>query len=162
MTTTKNHTSRGANSAPDAQAAVRRRDAMELRRLGATYTQIAEHVGVSRSTAYGYVKRELDALADQCRESAEHLRDIELERLDAGVQSVARVMHNDNASDDTRLRAVAQWIRLSESRRKLLGIDAPEKQEQVVELRFADAGREVDAEAFANEVKREMGNKHAD
>jgi len=56
--------------------------ALELRKRGLNYTQIGEKLGCARSTACRYVLSELENLADKCREEAEHVRALELQRLD--------------------------------------------------------------------------------
>src|SRR5690606_8865098 len=57
--------------------------ALELRKRGLNYTQIGEKLGCARGTACRYVLSELENLADKCREEAVHVRDLELQRLDA-------------------------------------------------------------------------------
>jgi len=57
--------------------------ALELRKRGLNYTQISKKLGCHRSTACRYVLSELENLADKCREEAVHVRDLELQRLDA-------------------------------------------------------------------------------
>lgn len=134
----------------DAQAAT-------LRKKGLSYQQIAQKLGIPRSSAFDAVQR---ALADTIREPGESLRALELERLDTELEkldemeqmvrdilsrehvtvSQGRVVYDDagdTVRDDTiilqcvdRLGRLAEQRRKNgESRRKLLGMDQPPKVE---------------------------------
>lgn len=92
--------------------------ALELRLAGGTYDQIAEAMGISRTGAYKAVARALDRLNQQSLEDAERLRRLELERLERATLAIAQRVKEGH------LRSIDRWIRLSESRRKLLGLDA--------------------------------------
>lgn len=103
--------------------AERRNRAYELRIAGLTYRQIGRELGVSHVTAFTYVKEELDALREECRELAETYRDMELERLDHAQKAIyAGVLKGDLGSID-------RLLRIQERRSKLLGLDAPVKQD---------------------------------
>lgn len=95
------------------------RSVLELRKGGATYAEIATSLGLSApSQAYRIAQR---AIAELPRESAEEVRAIELERLEAMHRAVwDAAMAGDLDAFDRALRA-------SESRRKLMGTNAPEK-----------------------------------
>jgi hypothetical protein len=125
-----------------ADAALRDGQALELRTAGATYRQIAERLGVSLSTAHACVTRGLDRTR---REPAEQLRALELERLDrlqveatkvlaarhVIVQAGKVVVDQDTGMPYTDhgpiLTAIRTLVQVQESRRKLLGLDAPVK-----------------------------------
>jgi hypothetical protein len=116
-------------------------EAARLRARGMSYPAIARELGyASHSSAVDAVAR---ALADITREPAEELVTIELERLDAilvrmhGVMdsthyvvSRGEVVEHEGAPlvDDGPVIAAAMAIlRIEESRRKLLGLDAETK-----------------------------------
>jgi hypothetical protein len=99
--------------------AEKRRRALELRRAGATYDQIAASVGFAgRSGAYKAVMATLKAML---REPAEEVRLLELDRLDAmllGLWAGAK-------SGDIKKAELVPKI--MDRRAKLLGLDAPVK-----------------------------------
>ena len=105
------------------KAADNQAKALELRKLGFTFEQIGKSLKVSKQHAFRYVKSALAEIAKQTLDSAEDLRNLELERLDGLLRvlmpKVATMMEEGDFSGFDRA------IRLSESRRKLLGIDAP-------------------------------------
>ena len=112
--------------------------ALELRKQGMTYTQIGEKLGCNRSTACRYVLSELENLADKCREEAVHVRDLELQRLDA------LYLKAWEAVEEGDLPSIDRCLRVQERRAKLLGLDAAEKVEHsgdlVINLRSVDMG----------------------
>ena len=95
--------------------------ALELRKRGLNYTQIGEKLGCARSTACRYVLSELENLADKCREEAVHVRDLELQRLDA------LYLKAWEAVEEGDLPAIDRCLRVQERRAKLLGLDAAAK-----------------------------------
>jgi hypothetical protein len=99
----------------------RRIKALELRKAAVSYRAIGDTLGVSEAQAHRDVQEALAALVEQERSSAEELRQLELERLDMAALAIVPQVRKGG------LAAVAQWVRLSESRRKLLGLDAPTK-----------------------------------
>jgi hypothetical protein len=102
------------------QSLARQEEALGLRRLGLSYARIAERMGCSRGQGYKYVAAAVDVLARRVSESAEFVRTLELERLDA-LTHVA--MTKALATRD--MRAVEACLRIQERRSKLLGLDAP-------------------------------------
>jgi hypothetical protein len=100
-------------------AAERARQALELRKAGAQYADIATTLGYAdASGAYRAVSR---ALAKLTAEPAAELRELELLRLDRMLQAIwEQVIRGSHG-------AVDRALRISESRRKLLGLDAPQK-----------------------------------
>lgn len=118
----------------DAINTARRREiVLEMRKQGKTYRAIAAAVkqefgddlpdGWDERYAYKDVKRELDRLRKDTAEDAQMIRQLELERLDLALDAILPMVRRGN------LGAVDRLIRLSESRRKLLGLDAPQRQE---------------------------------
>lgn len=93
---------------------------LRMRRAGASYASIASQLGISTHTAYQKIKDALDAAPV---EEATMLRAIEAERLDYLERQLQPMLQEHD------LKAIQQAIRLSESRRKLLGLDMPEQHE---------------------------------
>jgi hypothetical protein len=100
------------------QAAERHVRAFELRKAGASYRQIGRKLGVSGKTAYEDVQRVLAELAEMRLASAADYVALELERLDAA--QLALYQHLETGDP----QIVNAWVKVSESRRKLLGLDA--------------------------------------
>ncbi|HET9819638.1 MAG TPA: hypothetical protein VFP92_10795 [Rhodanobacteraceae bacterium] len=117
----------GRKTSPETAAAkIKAAKAMELRMEGKTFQAIADEAGYnSPQAAYDAVKRSLLAVI---QEPAEELIRIELERLDVlwGIQYL-----NAQAGD---VQAMAACMRLMERRAKLLGLDAPVKQDVKTEV----------------------------
>lgn len=111
--------------------------AAHLRAQGRTYRAIAEELGVSTGTAYAAVSR---AIAAVPVEAVGELRQIECARLDAVIARLWDVVHashpyvsNGRVFDHLEdagpvISALAAIVRTSESKRKLLGLDAPSRQ----------------------------------
>ncbi len=103
----------------DAQA--RRQQALDLRKAGASYRAIGAQLAISEAQAHRDVKAALARLAELELESAGELRALELARLDTALLSLAPKMQYGDP------QVVNAWVRVSESRRKLLGLDAAPK-----------------------------------
>lgn len=98
----------------------RRLAALDMRRQGQTYRQIAAALGLANpGNAHRMVSDELAALREQCSESTANLRDIELERLDLLWRSLMPAVERGDA------RAVLGCVAISKRRAVLLGLDAP-------------------------------------
>lgn len=93
---------------------------LRMRRAGADYASIAKHFHVSRETVHRKVKQALQELP---REEASELRSLEAAKLDYAETRL------QNAVNDGDVQAINALVRLSESRRKLLGLDMPEQHE---------------------------------
>lgn len=116
--------------------------AVELRRVGLTYQQIADQMGIDRATVLDSVKRGLHTLYD---EAAEEVRKIEMIRLDDLTRVAQTIMTRRHplvsqgkviVHPETKevvldpmpvLYAIDRMIRIQERRAKLLGLDAPTK-----------------------------------
>lgn len=136
--------------------AARDADAARLRAQSLSYQEIADRLGfASRNSAMEAVKR---CLSDTVAEAAEEVRSMELEKLDAlertaldiigrdrPVVSNGRVL-DDIPDDGPRLAALALLLRVTESRRKLLGLDQPAKVSVDGGVRYEVVG--VDAAAL--------------
>jgi hypothetical protein len=107
------------NSPVKVQAAQRRKSAVELRVAGRTYVQIAAELGVSKQRAYQAVAEAVAEVNANCRESAEELRRVECERLDA----LQIAFWDKAAAGDVKAADVV--LKVMNRRARLLGLDAP-------------------------------------
>lgn len=106
----------------------RRKIALELRQAGVTYRDIATMLSAkgfecSFTTAYNDVKAALDELLKQTLESAEHIRTMELKRLDAAMKALWPKIAKGNEA------AIDRMLRIQDRRARYLGLDAPAKVE---------------------------------
>lgn len=130
--------------------------AVELARRGLTYDQIAAQMGYrDRSGAFRAVQR---GLADAFREEAAALTQMEMERLNALTRLFEKIIATRHyavslgsgrvvmdplnpdqplTDDGPALQAGLALLRVSESRRRLRGLDAPSRRQ--VEVVTADA-----------------------
>lgn len=96
--------------------------ATELRLAGLTYRAIAEAIGgISHIAAYKAVIRSMDRNRKQAEENAETLRTIEQNRLERLIAAA------DEKAQLGDIAAIDVVRKLSESLRKLNGLDAPSK-----------------------------------
>jgi hypothetical protein len=93
--------------------------ALELRKGGAPYREIARTLHVDLHTAHGDIAAELAALRDKTHEHAEQLRDLELQRLDRMTEGLWPQILKGSPP------AVSAGVRVSERRSRLVGLDAP-------------------------------------
>jgi hypothetical protein len=106
-------------------AAQRERNALVLRQAGATYTKIAKQLGYrNRSSAADAVTRALARTTP--KPLADEVRRLELERLDDLWRSMyPKAVQGDHLAVDRCLRIMAR-------RAALLGLDAPQRVQQLV------------------------------
>lgn len=121
------------------QAALRRAEVLRLRVQGLSNLQIAQRLGISDSRASRLYH---DALDRTVAEPAAEARKLELERLDDLIVKTREVLDRFHYvlwageivldqdgqplhDDGPTLQALDRLIRLSETRRRLLGLDAP-------------------------------------
>lgn len=105
------------------QGAIARRQllALDLRISGLSFRAIADKLDVSHQQIFRDVENELERLAGLRADKAETLRELELQRLDKIINSLDSWVSSGNVG------AVNAWIKASERRAKLLGLDAPTK-----------------------------------
>jgi hypothetical protein len=99
--------------------AERRVRALELRKAGGSYRQIAKALAIDTHTAWADVAAELADIRDQTVEQAHELRALELERLDGMTSGLWPRIQEGSAA------AVSAGVRVSERRSRLLGLDEP-------------------------------------
>jgi hypothetical protein len=124
--------------------------ALALRRAGLGFREIGEQLGVPTSTAYDAVMGALRDAIEHRREAAEEVRQLEIERLDALLAAIWP------KAGDGRLPQLDRVIRIMERRARLLGLDAPTRQEWA----GPDGGPipvEVTSAAEAREALRKAG-----
>ena len=96
--------------------------ATELRLAGLTYRAIAEAIGgVSHISVYKAVLRSMERNRKQAEENADTLRNIEQNRLERLIAAA------DEKAQQGDIAAIDVVRKLSESLRKLNGLDAPSK-----------------------------------
>ncbi len=102
-------------------ANAKQQQALELRKAGATYETIAQSLGYSSpSGAYQAIE---SAMKRTLQEPADDLRRLEIERLNAMLLSIWPSVRQGNYG------AIDRALRIMERTAKLLGLDAPAKQE---------------------------------
>lgn len=100
-------------------AAQRQAQALQLRISGATLEAIAKALGYSHHS--GAQKAIQTALKKTLQEPAQEMRKLESLRLDTATLAISQQVRAGNFG------AVDRWVRLSERRSKLLGLDKPIK-----------------------------------
>jgi hypothetical protein len=121
-------------------AARRRAQVLQARLTGASFEDIGRQLGVSDTRAHQLY---VDALRRTVQEPADQLREAEAQRLDLLQLTATRILHGEHVlvqggrpvldpqsgrpytDDGPTLAAAGLLLRISESRRKLLGLDAP-------------------------------------
>ena len=103
------------------RAAVRREKALALRIAGQSYRQIGRELGVSGCQAHHDISRSLAELAAREQHQAEQARQLDLERINKGIQGLTPAYEGGDP------KAVMAMCRLLELRGKLLGTFAPSR-----------------------------------
>lgn len=106
-------------SAARARSLDRQAKALELRRMGKGYTEIARALGIGRSQAHRLVQASLAEAKAQIFTAAADLRAVELSRLDAMLAGLWPDARKGSFG------AIDRVLKVMERRAKLLGLDAP-------------------------------------
>ena len=94
---------------------------VQFRRMGLTFEQIAKQVGYANGGgAYKAFQRACDRIV---AEDIDEIRKVALERLDYALRNVMEAVGRGS------LGAIDRMLRIEERRARLLGLDAPIKQE---------------------------------
>lgn len=120
--------------------------ALALRRTGLGYEKIGEALGIPTSTAYDSVIRGLEDAIENRREEAEKVRQLEIDRLDELLAACWPKATKPNPA------LIDRVLRIMERRAKLLGLDAPAKQQ------VADIGSITDKLVQAAEAAKAAKN----
>lgn len=121
--------------------------AVDLRRAGKSYREIASEMGISLGRAHALVT---EALEEVTTEAVDSLRLVEGERLDAALAAIwPRVEGGD-------LKAIEAFLRISVRRAQLFGIDQTADVAQVNNVAIiVDINAEAQA-AYVAEMERAM------
>jgi hypothetical protein len=107
------------NSASKARGIKHRQQALDLRRAGLSYDQIAQRLKLSKTMAHKLVQQGMESARAQIVASADEVRTEELSRLDGMLLRLyPKAVKGDVAATD-------RVIKIGERRAKLLGLDAP-------------------------------------
>lgn len=137
------HSRKYENEAQRGEAMAR---AWDFRRRGMSIRAIAAEVGVSHQGAKRLLDDYLHKIVD--REAVEAYRELELARLDH-LQEAAETLV-DSKDLEVRNKGINTSLRISESRRNMLGLDAAKKAEMTLtvqtdqEKAFTDKFKELD------------------
>lgn len=110
-------------------AAQRQVRAVKLRQQGYGYREIARKLDCSLGTAHKYVADALAEIRDTCKEEAQVLRELEIAKLDEAERLVWQSLRKQGNKPAEVAMLAGSIKSLSESRRKLTGLDAPVKLE---------------------------------
>ena len=130
-------------------AAERRKQAVALRIVGATFEQIGERIGVSKQAAFEMVSKALEETRALTAESADALRQIELQRLDA----LQTALWSDAIKGD--VQAIDRVLKVMTRRAQLTGIDAPTIQ-GVIDWRSEIRKRGGDPDAVLDAIRSKL------
>ncbi len=117
----------GKNSQHKTEIAEKKQKCLELRKCGGSFRFIAEQQNISLGQVHKYVSDALSEISQLTANDAEQLRELELQRLDTATLAIAKLVRQGH------LGAVDRWLRISERRSKLLGLDAPIQQQVKLE-----------------------------
>ena len=123
------------------EGAERDAECARLKAQGWTYTRLAERYKVNKRACIEMVHRAFEAAGRDDRNLALAMERVKLDAMETAVLDVLARSHitvsngrvvsinGEPILDDAPvLQAVAQWLKISERRSKLLGLDAPARQ----------------------------------
>lgn len=131
---------------PGMTAEERAEEAMQMlhaRRSGASYDAIGRQFGLSSRAVFVKVQK---LLADMPKEEAAELRALESQKLDFAEFSLRAQIKAGNVG------AINAMVRISESRRRLLGLDMPQQHEVKISR---------EEQSLAEQMARELQTKFA-
>lgn len=152
LTPPKYHTahSTGPYSAKTITIQQKALEAVELRKQGKSYREIADTLNYSSTNTAQ--KAVMGMLKEMLGEPAEELRQLEASRIDELWYGV-REMFESADSPLLKLYAVDRLLKLSERRSKLLGLDAPVKVNLEVKIRQMALALGLDEEEAVSELR---------
>lgn len=127
-----NTANQGYVDARDHQSLIRAQEVVNLRVVEgiSSWREIGERVGISHTAARNLYLKHMDQLKAHTEEEFRVAQTIELMRLDGLWKlNFERATDGDGDDGDLQQRASITCLRISESRRKLLGLDAAERME---------------------------------
>lgn len=142
-------------------AEMRRRDIVTMRVAGSSFRQIAAAMSMAPSSVYQSLRVALDRTITETDETAEELRELERQRLDYYTRQLDKRIRGETVRDKdgnilsylpgADVQAIESGRRLSESRRRLDGLDAPA--ELKVDIRDVQAKLRAKGEELAEALK---------
>jgi Trp operon repressor len=148
--------SQDKRTAKDDAIYLRRFKALELRiKAKMTMREIAKECGISVSTAWKDVQWMLDHETEERGDYVRTYREVESERLDEWQAKLLTTLEMTSDVDDQK-KMFDVLLKISERRAKLLGLDAPVKQEvdmNVNEAATPTAARQYMQELFTTGLK---------
>lgn len=131
------------------------KQALGLRKSGATYAEISDQLKISEATAWRRVQSALKAITKLSAKEAEDVKVLELARYDFYLRSLDPKIRLGDP------RAINTALTVSERRARLLGLDAPEKHTLTLDtidaLRIKALAGDKDAAAELRRMKKELG-----
>lgn len=122
-----------ATAAAVVTAAERQQQALELRKEGYSYAQIGRIVGCSMRTAHKAVTKALARVNAACRDTAEQIRTVELQKLDQLETQLVQQIHSYGPAQTRQChKAMELRLKVIAQRCKLLGLVQPQQVNQVV------------------------------
>lgn len=115
--------SRTPSSAQSVRAAERQAKALELRRQGKSYQEIATVLKVTPTTVSTYVRQALEELRRSTEETTKEVFAIEAQRLDYITEKAFEAVEAGEKG------AIDTFIRVLKRRAEMFGIDAPKRAE---------------------------------
>lgn len=140
----------------EAQLQERINKAYTLRLSGLTYREIGARLGVSHVTARKYVTTHL---ADETLPLVEEVRKMEYDRM---MKILDRLEERASEGDD---KALSMMLKVSESLRKLLGVDVPVvaiTEHHTVSALDMDIRNLIDSQNAQNALAKERAARKAD
>lgn len=130
--------------------------ACRLRRDGRSYRDIARLVGYADPGAAH--KAVHSAMAEITREAAESAKEFERERLDRLYMAALRVQAKAKACGEleAEIKAILAAAKLRESYRKLDGLDAPTRTQEVSPAALTDEALAKELQASLDSVRERM------
>lgn len=107
----------------------RQQTALEMRRQGFTFREIAHHLEVSAQAAHQLVKKAIKNIEANMYEDASEVKRLELERLDRLLVRLWRQAVPTDANEAPNIKAVEQVLKIMDRRARYLGLDAAQKHE---------------------------------
>lgn len=135
-----------ATSPGRVRATFSREQALELKMAGLSYSAIGKELGCSKQFAQKLVSRAVKASAERSAALADELRGIEIARTESLIAAIWDRAHDAldekpkkalgsgefmvlDRDYDPQDKAIANIVKLMDRRAKLMGLDAPAKQE---------------------------------
>jgi len=136
----------------------RQRQALELRKAGATYQKIADTLNYKNPS--GAAQAVMSAMMQIIEEPAKEVLKLELERLDAILLSIWKAISQGHLS------AIDRGLKIMERRARYLGLDAPVKQDNsldgIIKIQIVTPSREEEYDFEKEELMGNNGNQDTD